>query len=360
MSNTAINVNNEDVRTYYELLSGWVSTMEIYRHAICVLCYQLPQTAKLVEDSTKIMSARFSTLAHDIKQQSDTAAQISELANKIDIGNEQITLEEFTQLFSDTLNDSIEKILFVSKRAITMVYALDEALQNISSIEKFVGDIHAITKKANLLALNASIEAARAGEAGKGFAVVADEVKEVSNVIRSIAESINTRINTVSKSVKDGYTVLKDVATTDMSQTILAQEKLSLLMDGMITQKNKFSEVLKKSSIISQEASHTISGMVMNLQFQDRTTQYVDSSINLLQYMDNAIDALKQENIKHFPELSETGYNKLLADEVSKQFKLSEFTRLFEHSLAGIPLGSSVEHNEHIGTSNHTEDVELF
>lgn len=52
--------------------------------------------------------------------------------------------------------------------------------ENSSRIDSIVGVINDITKRTNLLALNASIIAAQAGEYGKSFGVVADEIRNLS------------------------------------------------------------------------------------------------------------------------------------------------------------------------------------
>ncbi|HEX2768995.1 MAG TPA: methyl-accepting chemotaxis protein, partial [Geobacteraceae bacterium] len=52
--------------------------------------------------------------------------------------------------------------------------------ENSSRINSIVDVINAITKRTNLLALNASIIAAQAGEYGKSFGVVADEIRNLS------------------------------------------------------------------------------------------------------------------------------------------------------------------------------------
>ena len=66
----------------------------------------------------------------------------------------------------------------------------DRILENIKAIHTFAADIQKISKKTNMLSLNASIEAARAGDVGRGFAVVADQMNKLANETKSSSEKI--------------------------------------------------------------------------------------------------------------------------------------------------------------------------
>jgi methyl-accepting chemotaxis protein len=69
-----------------------------------------------------------------------------------------------------------------------------QAMQRTAAAMKDIADksmaVEEITRKIELLALNASVEAARAGEHGKGFAVVASEVSKLAELSKQAASAI--------------------------------------------------------------------------------------------------------------------------------------------------------------------------
>jgi len=86
--------------------------------------------------------------------------------------------------------------------------AIRRLAENSSRIENIVSVINDITKRTNLLALNASIIAAQAGEYGKSFGVVADEIRNLSlqtghstGEITSIIEEIMTESKTAASNI---------------------------------------------------------------------------------------------------------------------------------------------------------------
>ena len=76
--------------------------------------------------------------------------------------------------------ETIESMAEIQTSVELSYEAIKRLEENSSRIENIVSVINDITKRTNLLALNASIIAAQAGEYGKSFGVVADEIRNLS------------------------------------------------------------------------------------------------------------------------------------------------------------------------------------
>ncbi len=121
------------------------------------------------------------------------------------------SIEEILKMI-DTLNSVVEQSSAKIK----------ELVELSGNIEEFATVISNISKRTNILSLNASIEAARAGEHGRGFAVVASEVrslasqsskssKEITDTIAKIQTSVDETVISM-KSIFDNATAQKDKA----------------------------------------------------------------------------------------------------------------------------------------------------
>ncbi len=336
----------------------------VHSQILKMLCEQLPKAAELVEDSTIDLTRRFKALAEGSQTQAEQMDRIVSTASTLSIDGEQVSLNEFTDLFNETLTDSIQKILGISKMAMAMVYSLDDAIATLSDIENFVVEIQKINKQTNLLALNATIEAERSGEAGRGFVVVANEVKTVSRRIANLSVTMQEKIGLVSESVRNGYKTLQDVATADMSGNILAKEKLDALMEAMMRQNSNFMELMESSSASSREISQNINNMVVGMQFQDRTTQIIENTCLLLQSMiedcnrlNDGVDAAM---------VSPTAVRlqaQFLAEPALNQLKLSDFRQSLLQQLTNSSLLDADKYggdDDTTATDDEEDEIELF
>lgn len=320
----------------------------------------LPGTAQLIEQSTQDLSSRFITLAQGAGEQSVQVEKIVEFASTIELDGRHISFEEFNNLFNQTLSDTIEKILYISKMAMSMVYSLDDAMNTLNTIEKFVEDIQRINKQTNLLSLNAAIESERAGEAGKGFAVVANEVRGVSKAIATLSAKMQSEIGTVTQSIRGGYDTLREVATTDLSGNILAKEKLDMLMSSLTQQNIKFRAVLQESAEQTRQLSNTISSMVTGIQFQDRVSQHVNESVNMLSHCREILQQSIPQDATQDPLTHEQA--KAMAEELQSLLTLSEFSHRFAEALEAydIQLPRTESTKAEGGQNDSDDDIELF
>ena len=113
--------------------------------------------------------------------------------------------------------------------------AIQRLAENSTRIENIVSVINDITKRTNLLALNASIIAAQAGEYGKSFGVVADEIRNLSlqtghstGEITSIIEEIISESKTAANNIR----VSKDLVQRGVELGHTTGESLKAIFDS--------------------------------------------------------------------------------------------------------------------------------
>lgn len=265
------------------ILRELVAAVQATRGASGMLEKLLPAEAAKVEIVTCDLTAKFRQLAQDAMSQGEIIQLLVNNYGQIDVGDKKISLQEFIDFFSKTLDETITMLLHVSKKSISMVYSMEDAMKHLKEIENFSLEIQSITKKTHLLALNAGIEAGLAGAAGRGFSVVATEVKQVSKEITEISRLMNDRTRSITACVTDGFKLLKDVATSDLSRNIAAKETLEDMLRGLMVQTDKSRDTMAASAEISKNIAGTIQGMVMDLQFQDRNSQVAENAANILE-----------------------------------------------------------------------------
>lgn len=349
-----------------KLLSRWLCLSETQRHALGALCREVDLVSALVEQSTGDISSTFHRLAENARNQSERVLKLTESATTVEFEGRRISLSDIIQIIDESLTSIIEKIVDTSKHGISMVYSLDDVIVDIDSVETLIRDIEGINQQTNLLALNAMIEAARAGDAGKGFAVVANEVKALSNTVNDMAHRMRVEVGKVSRGVKESHARIQNVANIDMSDNIMMKDHIANLMQCVVEQNASFSTVLSQSGELASEISEDISGMVVSLQFQDRTKQRLQNVVDTMSALAIGIGDVQrqtQENstVHSVPITIDEDWVRHIIGELSLGEMRSRFVSAFLMGDGELISGIDEAVEENVAADREaSNDVELF
>ena len=156
----------------------------------------LDHLAGVVHQSASAMEQIHSTIGN-VEQNAALSHEVSQQVKE--------RAEESLSVVTETIN-ALDEI----KHSVGLSFdAIQRLAKNSTRIENIVNVINDITKRTNLLALNASIIAAQAGEYGKSFGVVADEIRNLSlqtghstGEITSIIEEIMSESKTAANNIR--------------------------------------------------------------------------------------------------------------------------------------------------------------
>lgn len=344
-------------------LRAWMPQSYLLISAMRSMQEFLPQSATLMKESIQKLSNDFSTLSRSTLEQAENVQKVVEMAGSIHVNGESVPLDVALNEINRTLEGAVDKILHVSCLAVSMAGQFDVARSSLGEVKGFISSIQKITRQTKLLSLNATIEAEVAKEAGKGFRVVADEVKSLSQEITQLSEEMERKIGEIVRSVNMSHETLQQVATIDMTENIMVREQIDSIMHSILEQNRDLTGVLNRAAASSRSTSESISGMVMSIQFEDRVTQVLGNTVEVLGVLEQIELGFHMAAQRIMPPNERMEVDAELCDRIIKGFKLSEFNKLFvdylrsHHESVGLPDRIMQAADEvHV----EEEEIELF
>lgn len=340
----------------------------IYQATLRHIIRQLPEVSGFVENAASHIVTEFRSMAQVSTTQATNIEQVLETSRFIRVEDDLLPFDRCIDELYRPMSDAVNNILAVSKLAMSMVLSVSKAAENIRRVEKFIDEIQDITKQTNMLAMNTQIEAARAGEAGKSFQFIAAEVKNLSQDIKRLSSQMQEDISEVAGSVKESFKVIDELANYDMSKNMGQKGRIEAVMNAINQQNTTFTEQLEEAVTMNRENANNINHMVMNIQFQDRTSQVVGDVTTMLGLISDFIKArLPSHETALKGEKTEAILEELLNDVKLTDMRRQLITSLY--SLGVVSMESAIVKKYTSEESSQTSssaldseegDIELF
>ena len=166
-------------------------------------------------------------------------------------------VKEHAEHSREVVRETVESLDEIQRSVELSYEGIKRLGANSGRIEGFVSVINDITKRTNLLALNASIIAAQAGEYGKSFGVVADEIRNLSlqtGLSTGEITGIIDEIMTESRIAADNVMATKEL----VKKGVKLGQQTGASLASILESSQDAMEMTRQIKLASEEQSHAV------------------------------------------------------------------------------------------------------
>lgn len=233
----------------------------------------IDRVRQLLAEAIDKLIGSFNAVHEHARAQHDLALYITQGMQGGAGDSDRSPFADFVLDVSRTLEIFVNNTVETSKIAMGLVETMEAINEESDAMLRILGEIEAIAKQTNLLALNAAIEAARAGEAGRGFAVVADEVRALSQRTDQFSQQIRSRMDAVHAALTEANDSIHAVATMDMNHALQSKQRVQETMQRIEQVNEAMADAAQKINQHADAVGSQVNRAVTALQFQDMTSQ---------------------------------------------------------------------------------------
>jgi len=250
-------------------------------HESMVINQEILRVDGIVKDAVALLWKSFNEMHELTNRQGElTTEMVSQTGKSNDkekSGEEGFNVQLFIDETGKILDQFVTVMVDVSKHSLQTVHYIDDMVEKLDGIFDLIQNVEGLSSLTNLLALNASIEAARAGEAGRGFSVVASEVRSLSINSAKLNSQIREEIQAAKGTINVLRSTVGGIASNDMSDTIVAKEKMNTMMNHMAQVSEFMDDHVKDVSQVGEQLNVSVDSAVRALQFEDMASQALSS-----------------------------------------------------------------------------------
>lgn len=318
-------------------LRRWLSFGAVLRRVASSLSLEVERASQDVATETETVTRLFQNLATKAAAQSARVAELAAMASTVTADGVDMALADLASMFEGSLDDIVSKILQLSRHSMSTVYALQEVSKSMREVELCIAAVDQVNRKTGVLAINARIEAARAGLAGLAFSVVSDEVHTLSGSTKQLSDTMRTHVGAVARGLHDSNEALRTVATLDMSENIMAKEKLNRLVVALIDRSTQLGAIAQQAARDAEDIAREVGQAITCLQFQDRVAQRLAQVTDTMSIVGDAVSDLLAETELPFgePSAEESDREAAWLRALSDRYRLSEMRAAFVTQVLG-------------------------